>query len=405
MRILFVVPYVPSVMGPRAYNFIRRLSRSHDVSVLCLSTTEAEERFASEFRRHCQNLEVIRLPRWRNLWNCLVALFSSRALRCAYFYSPHLRRRVQEKVNRKEVDLIHAEHVKSIPMVSGVVGKIPIVFDAVDCYSLLEARRRKVFRNPLFKLFSWTESKKISYWENRSCQLVDRIVISSPVDKEQYPTPEGLRERIEVIPNAVDLEHFRFGQFEPQKNLIVFCAKLDYFPNQDAALYFSKSIWPLLLARRPELRFEIVGNRPPRSVRELDGKNNIRVVGSVPDVRPYAGRAWVLVCPIRVRTGTQFKILQTMALGAPVVTTRVCCPGLAVEPGKHLLVADTPEEFASAVELLLDNPTLRANLVQAGREYVEQHHDWNASAARLSQVYAEATGTLQKAERQATAFS
>ena len=367
--------------------------------MLCLATTEAEERRASELRPHCQNLEVIRLPRWRSFWNCLVAMFSSRPLRCAYFYSPHLRRRVLEKVNRKEVDLIHAEHLKTIPMVQDVVGKIPIVFDPTDCYSLLEARRRKVFRNPLLKLFSWTESKKISFWETKSCQMFDRILLCSPVDEEQYPAPPGLRERLDVIPNAVDLEHFRFRQFEPQKNLLVFCGNLRYFPNLDAALYFSNSIWPLLLARRPELRFEIVGNRPPASLKGMDGKHNIRVVGSVPDVRPHLGRAWVAVCPIRVQAGTQNKVLEAMALGVPVVATRVCCPGLAVEPGKHLLVADTPEEFASAVQLLLDNPTLRANLVQAGRKYVEQHHDWNVAVARLSQVYVEVTGALQNAGR------
>lgn len=405
MRILFVVPNVPSLMRPRPFNFIQRLSRTHQVSVLCLAASEAESRFASEFREHCHDLEVIRLPRRRSFWNCLMAMFSSRALRCAYFYSPDLRRRVREKVKRKEVDLVHVEHLKSIPMVQDIAGKIPAVLDAVDCYSMLEARRRKVLRNPLLKLFSWTESKKISHWETKSCQLFDRIVVSSSVDKEHYPAPEGLRERIRVIANAVDLEHFRFQQFDPQKNLVVLCANLHYFPNLDAALYFSRSIWPLLLGRRPELRFEIVGNRPPQSVRGLDGKHNIRVVGSVPDVRPHIGRAWVVVCPIRVRAGIQNKVLEPMALGVPVVATRICCPGLAVEPGKHLLVADTPGEFVSAVQSLLDSPALRANLVQAGRDYVEQHHDWNVSVARLSQVYAEATGTLQKAEKQATALS
>ena len=107
------------------------------------------------------------------------------------------------------------------------------------------------------------------------------------------------------------------------------------------------------------------------------------------------------VCPIRVRAGTQNKVLEAMALGVPVVTTQACLPGLAVEPGKHLLVADTPEEFASAVQLLLESPTLRGDLAQAGREYVEQHHDWNVCVARLSQVYTEAAGELQEVERHA----
>ncbi len=358
--------------------------------MLCVATNEGDHRFAAELRPYCQSLEVIELARWRSLWNCLMALFSSKSLRCAYFYSPAVRRRVEDKVSRREVDLVHAEHLKSVPMVEGVLGKVPAVFDAVDCVSMFEARRRRVVRNPFLKAFSWVECRKMAYWEAKAARLFNRVVISSAVDKECYPARGSLRERIDVIPNGVDLELFGFQQFEPQKNLIVFCAKLDYFPNQDAALYFSRSVWPILRARRPELELEIVGSRPPRSVRQLDGKDNIRVIGSVPDVRPFLGRAWAALCPIRARAGIQFKVLEAMALGVPMIATRICCPGLAVEAGKHLLVADTPEEFVSAVELLLDNHALRASLVQAGRKYVENHHDWIGCVKGLCDAYAEA---------------
>jgi polysaccharide biosynthesis protein PslH len=371
--------------------------------VLCLSTNEADDRFASQLRQHCQELEVIKLHRWRSVWNCLAALFSSRSLRCAYFSSPSLRRRVEEKVSRGEVDLVHAEHLKSVPMVDGVAGKVPMVFDAVDCVSMFEARRRGVIRNPLLKLFSWMEWKKMAHWEVKASQVSHRVVISSPVDKESYPAPGLLREKLDVITNAVDLEHFGFQQFKPQENLIVFCAKLDYFPNEDAALYFSRSIWPLLRERRPELELEIVGSRPPRSVKRLDGKNNVRVVASVHDVRPYLGRAWVALCPVRAQAGIQNKILEAMALGVPVVATRICCRGLAIEPGKHLLVADAPEEFASAVELLVDNHTVRVTLIQAGRKYVEQHHNWDDSVKKLLAAYAGAVADFTSSSREPVA--
>src|SRR5260370_28218496 len=116
MRILYVIPNVPSRLRARPFNFIRRLSRSHEVSVLCIATNDSDVRFAAELRQHCQSLEVIKLPRWRSFWNCLVALVSSKALRHAYFYSPHLHRRVDEMVNRKEVDLVHAKHLNAVPM-------------------------------------------------------------------------------------------------------------------------------------------------------------------------------------------------------------------------------------------------------------------------------------------------
>lgn len=399
VRILFVVPNVPSFIRPRPFNFIRQLSRIHEVSVLCLATNDSDERFISELQKHCQQLEVVKLPRWRSLWNCLLAMCSDTSLRCAYFYSSQLRRRVGEKVSRGEVDLLHAEHLKSVPLVEGVLGRVPAVFDAVDCISMFEARRRKVLRNPLSKAFSWTERRKMVRWEVKAVRLFDRTLVSSDIDKQCYPVPCHLREKLDVIRNAVDLEYFGFQRFEPQRNLIVFCAKLDYFPNQDAALYFARSVWPLLRTLRPELVLQIVGSRPPRSVEQLDGKDNIRVIGSVPDVRPFLGSAWVALCPIRARAGIQFKILEAMALGVPIVATRICCPGLAAEAGKHLLVADTPQEFVSAVELLLENHALRASLVQAGRKYVEENHDWSGCLRQLSDTYAKAIAAFSESRQ------
>jgi glycosyltransferase involved in cell wall biosynthesis len=261
------------------------------------------------------------------------------------------------------------------------------VFDAVDCLSLLEARRRRVTKNPFLKVFSWWEEKKFRLAERRAARLFNRVAISSAVDRDAYPVPDGLRENIHIVPNGVDLEYFRFREFPAQRNLVVFCAKLDYFPNEDAALYFSRRVWPLLRARRPELRFDIVGSRPPRSVRRLDGKDNVRVIASVPDVRPYLGCAWVALCPIRIRAGMQNKMLEAMAMGVPLVATSVCCPGLEIEAGKHLLVAHGPGEFASAIELLLDHETVREKLIHTARAFVERHHNWARSVAALSDCY------------------
>lgn len=387
MRVLFIVPNVPSSIRPRPLSFIRGLAKNHHVSVVCLATNDADKRFVSQLRQHCNRLEVIRLSRWRSLWNCLLALFSMRSLRCAYFYSPQLRDFVKAQVEANEVDVLHAEHLKSVPMVKDMLGKVPAVFDAVDCLSMLEARRRAVTKNPLIRLFSWFESKKLERSEAEASRCFHRVVISSAVDRQAYPVSAALRGKIELAPNGVNLEHFAFRQFDSERNLLVFCAKLDYFPNEDAALYFARNVWPLLHARRPELRLEIVGSRPPRSVRRLDERNNIRVIASVPDVRPYLGRACVALCPIRIRAGIQFKVLEAMALGVPVVATHVCCEGLQLEAGKHLLVADRPAPFASTIELLLDNVTLREKLIQAGRAYVEAHHNWADSVGVLSNSY------------------
>src|SRR4051794_36336887 len=136
MRILYVIPNVPSFIRTRPFNFIRRLSESHQVSVLCVATNEADYWFASDLEPYCHSLEIIQLPRRKSMWNCLKALFSSESLRCAYFYSQSLRDRVKVKIDRGEIDIVHAEHLKTVAMVKDALGKVPAVFDAVDSVSM-----------------------------------------------------------------------------------------------------------------------------------------------------------------------------------------------------------------------------------------------------------------------------
>lgn len=396
MRILYVVPNVPSRIRVRPFNLIRWLSREHEVSVLCVATNEADRRSVDELRQHCRDVEVFYVPRWRSWLNCLPAMFSRRPLRTAYFYSPQLRKRLKERVGRNEVDLLHAEHLKTAPMVAAVIGRVPIVFDAVDCISIMEVRRRKVVRNPLVKFFSWIEERKMRFCEAWAADRFDGIVISSSVDKGLYPPRPSSKYPIRVVPNCIDLEYFGFQQIAARNDTLIFCANLAYFPNEDAALYLSRYIWPALHAERPNLRLEIVGSRPPEHIRRLDGRDNIRVFASVPDVRPYLARATLALCPVRVQAGTQNKILEAMALGVPVVATRNCCRGIDVEPGQQLLVADTPDEFFSAIRSLLDDKALRERIARAGRAYVESNHGWDRSAEKLLQAYTEVLSGLRK---------
>lgn len=154
MRILFAVPNVPSLIRPRPFQFIRRLSRSHEVTVVCLATNDSDRRSIADLRQACPRVEVFHLPWWQSLWNCLLALLSLTPLRVAYFSSSRLRKCVEEKVNRGEVDLVHAEHVKMIPMVEKIVPRTPAVLDADRLHHAIpdasEKRHRKPFQKTLY---------------------------------------------------------------------------------------------------------------------------------------------------------------------------------------------------------------------------------------------------------------
>ena len=97
-------------------------------------------------------------------------------------------------------------------------------------------------------------------------------------------------------------------------------------------------------------------------------------------------RAWAEVVPLRKGGGTRLKVLEALALGTPIVSTSKGVEGLALENNRHVLVADTPAEFAAATARLLSQPALRAKLAEAGRRVARERFDWQASGQRLDDL-------------------
>jgi glycosyltransferase involved in cell wall biosynthesis len=111
------------------------------------------------------------------------------------------------------------------------------------------------------------------------------------------------------------------------------------------------------------------------------------VAGYVEDLIPWYSQAAVTVVPLRAGGGTRLKILESMALGRPVVSTTIGCEGLEVEHNRHILIADTPERFAGCVTRLLLDPALRDRIAAEARRLVEERYNWPAIGKRLLDVY------------------
>jgi glycosyltransferase involved in cell wall biosynthesis len=153
---------------------------------------------------------------------------------------------------------------------------------------------------------------------------------------------------------------------------------------------FCRDVLPKLQARRPAVRFQIVGAEPPQLIRDLGKLPGVSVTGSVPDVREYITRAALTVAPLAIARGTQNKILESMAMGVPVVCSVEASGGVDALADEHLLVASNPDEYVAAVSRILESREERARLAEAGRARVLSHHVWRNSMVRLDGILAEA---------------
>lgn len=391
MRILYVTPYVPSRIRVRPFNLIKMLSKTHDVVLVSLVADDYERALVKDIEPYCASIDLVELRKWRAYARCLLALPTAMPLRLAYYRSPAFARRIKEVVSRQKIDVAHGELIKVVPVLKAALKgeRIPALFDSVDCISSYLRQTLDTTRNPMKKAFIYTELLKMRRYEQKSLADFDQVVISSARDRERLGELTGLSDKIEVVSNGVDTDFFSTSSNSRTANTLVFCAKLDYFPNAQAILHFCEHILPLIWREVPRVRLSIVGNNPPHAVRALALDARITVTGYVTDIRPHLKKTAVAIAPLLVAAGTQFKVLEALSMSAPVVTTPRCAAALGAEGGVHLLVADAvePQAFADAVICLLDDQEYAAQLGRAGQQFVLERYNWAGSAEILNRLY------------------
>jgi glycosyltransferase involved in cell wall biosynthesis len=197
-----------------------------------------------------------------------------------------------------------------------------------------------------------------------------------------------------VINNGVDTRQIKCFSDNPN-NRILFIGTLSYYPNIDGSIYFAQSILPHIWAKDPTVEFWIAGAEPPEAVLALGNDPRIKVLANPDDMTEVARQCSITIVPLRIGSGTRIKILQSLAMGLPVVSTALGCEGLQVEDGVHLMVRDQPEAFALASLELLRDVQKRQQLRQAGRQLVEQTYDWNEifqqAVTKTASLYREQT--------------
>jgi glycosyltransferase involved in cell wall biosynthesis len=227
----------------------------------------------------------------------------------------------------------------------------------------------------------------MQYWEPRYAERFDRSTTVSEIDQQMLQKANP-RLRINVIPNGVDIQNYKPLPTENLPSALLFIGNMGYPPCADAALYLCNEILPHVRRRMSGVEVWIVGRNPRAEVIELNG-DGVHVTGRVDDVVPYYQKSAICVVPLRAGGGTRLKILEAMALGRPVVSTTIGCEGLDVVDNEHLMVADTPEQFAEKIERLLTDRQLFERISANGRKLVETRYDWDRIAEQLMDVYAE----------------
>ncbi len=188
---------------------------------------------------------------------------------------------------------------------------------------------------------------------------------------------------ITVYPNAIP--RVPLPNIEPTHSL-AFSGNLQYHPNQSAVRFFHESVWPLLRARFPNLRWRLIGKNPAAVANIVHGDPRIELTGPVDDAISELAVSEVIIAPLLAGSGTRVKIIEAWAAARPIVATSIGAEGLAAVHDRNLLLADDAGAFASQIARLLEDSTLRSRIGTEGRREYEARHTWTAAWACLGRA-------------------
>lgn len=262
----------------------------------------------------------------------------------------------------------------------------PLVVDLWDVEDVrlsreLEVRRSTSLR-PRTLWHTLRQRSDVRAWRHLHaalCEAADAITVCSDVDRRAMPVSG----RVLVVPNGADVEKRSACAPPEPPPVVLFHGQNTYGPNVEAAHVLASEVQPLLRAAIPDVRIRIVG-RTDHRVERLHRPPMVTVTGFVEDIGEELDRAWVVIVPLRVGGGTRLKILEAFAHRVPVVSTGVGAEGLAVEHGRHLLIADDPMELAARTAELIRDRDLARRLTGAAFELVRTAYDWRTIRTDLA---------------------
>lgn len=387
MRIAYLTaryPF-PPIGGDRmrAYYTLRHLLRSHEVTLYTLASAPK-----AQWQSHHPDLPGLKqkpfqMAKSAFAWNSATGFFSKLPLQVTLYQCPALSRALDSDIRGGAYDLLFV-HLIRMAEYARPYSSLPRILDMADSIYQHYARMRKIWWSPWW-VGARMDRERVRRYEAEVPAWFDNVMIHTEEDLEWVREQSGARNLTQSL-MGVDTEEFGFqeGHYHPHR--IVYCGKLDYLPNSDAALYFANQIFPLVRRRLPDAQFSVVGFNPPRPVRDLARIPGIDVRANVPDVRREMSGAAVSVAPIRFGAGIQNKILQSLSMGIPVVATRFAARPFGEPANSPLLAAEGPRDFADQVVRILSDSRYRAQLAHAGRQLIEARFKWDQVLAPLDRI-------------------
>lgn len=389
MRVLCISSWFPwppdNGARIRTYNLLKAMGSTHDLYLVSLLQPESRREDAASLADFCHVVSMHE-SRWfdPNTWRSFVGLFSSQPRSIVDTYQPTVKTAVADAIAQVRPDVLVVSPLSAAAYIPDGVG-IPMVLDEHDCeYARLQrsSATARGLRKARLEL-SW---RKCARWEAQLCRLFAAIAVSGEVERQRLLRAAPDLAQLIVVPSGVDTDHYSAEGRRPGPGRLVYNGALTYGVNLQAVRYFASQVYPILQRTHTDAKLMVTGRTKGVDLTGLDDCPGVGFTGYVDDIRDVLRQSAVCVVPLLEGGATRLKVLEAMGAGVPIVSTSMGAEGIDAVDGTHLLIADTPAEFAAAVGRVLTDEALARSLSKNARRFVEQQYSWSGIGPEFTRI-------------------
>jgi hypothetical protein len=367
----------------RAYYQLEGLAKSNEVHLVCLSDVEVPAN-SLQMLGFCASVTIIPLPKWKSMLNVLGGFFDKVPFQVHYFRSPAMKAAIGRLVQQHKIDIVFVQLIRlgmNLPEIQG----LPMFLDYMDTFSI-GMENRQANSNMLMRPIVAMEARRLKRYEGEIAARFQGLSVISERDADALPS--HLRSRLSCIANGVG-EQF-FEPISPRPEIIydlVFFGNMGYHPNVQSAKYLVEEVLPALRKLGLDPRVCLAGARPSPLIQSYSS-DKITVTGFVHDIRVPILQSRLAIAPVIAGQGMQNKLLESMAMGIPTLTTPLAHAAVPAAAGKEVIVCATPESLALEIKRLLSDPVAAQKIGQAGKEFVMKNYRWKEMNHKLEAALA-----------------
>jgi glycosyltransferase involved in cell wall biosynthesis len=367
------------------------LNNGQEVNVLAIETPKHPVKLQAFPKDYLQKtrFESVFADTTVRMMDGIRAVLKRKSYHIERFNSKDMACKLAEILKHEHFDIVHIESIYMTPYVD-VIRKNSSAKIVVRMHNIehqIWERLASNESNPFMKFLYHVNEKQLRKVEDSILNKVDGYMTISEPDYQYFektaPEIPGV-----VIPFGIDMDNYELEDdfIASDKPSLCHIGSMNWSPNIEGIEWFLDDVWPLIHEAHPDLEFTVAGHGTPDHLMQRKDAN-VTFVGTVPDANEFMLDHELMIVPLLSGSGIRVKIVEAMALGRVVITTSVGAEGLSVENGKHLFIADTPEEFLSVINKCIQTPDLCTIISENARGFISLHHNNELITDKLLDFY------------------